>query len=349
MQFVVDADTGDTISGWLAPDNPTATPSFIVRARGREPLTFAANVMRDGIRDLGLHQTGQVGFHVDTALVPDLPELVDVEVAEAESGLVIHRRFDPDRHVARKLYLFDATLMPARALSATMTGRFAQAYPNFEQYGLETAIALVTAPLPVSIFVWGRTSFNRFSFWLSEKGFVRAALLRDPYEELAERLLFLKLVAQSGSQTLHPTLLSGVTPLLDFAASLPLDDLKMMKKAFRSVVAEQREALVSPMTRWLGCEIGELPRDVHVSRALDNLASMEAVGTRARFDLFKALLASALETDIIGSDAPATFPSVVALASTLRDVRPVEDLIAEDIRLYHLVSEAIATGLSLRS
>lgn len=347
MQFVVDNDTGDAISGWLAPDNPTATPSFLVRAQGRELIRFPANVMREGIRDMGLHVSGQVGFHIDSALIPNLNEYVDVEVCEVETGLVIYRRFDPSTHVASKLYLFDATLMPARVLSAEIAKRFAQAYPNFEQYGLETAIALVTAPFPKSIFIGGRANLNRFSFWFAERGFVRAALLRDPYEELAERLLFLRMVARSSKGALSP-LLNGVLCLLDFAESLPLDDLGALKKAFRKATADHREAMLSPMTRWLGCEPGELPRDVHVSRALDNLASLDAVGTRSQFDLFKVLLSSALGSNAVNPEKPATLPSVATLAEMLRDLRPVEDLIAEDIRLYQLASEAVATGLALK-
>lgn len=348
MQFIIDADTGDSISGWLAPDNPNATPSFIVRAPDREAVRFASNVMREGIRDMGLHATGQVGFSIDAGLIPDLGTLREVEIAEADSEIVLYRRFLPGLHVGRKLYLFDATLMPERGMMGAIKRHFTLAYANFERHGLETAITLVTAPLPKSIFAGGRANYNRFSFWLNEKGFVRAALLREPFEELAERLLFLHLVAKSNSKEIYSKYLTGVAPLVEFARNLPFDDLSGLKKAFRDTAPDQREALASPMTRALGCEIGEFPRDVHVSRALDNLATMEAVGTRDRFDLFNTLLKAALGRDVLRGASPATYSSVRTLAAALRQLRVVEDLIAEDLRLYGFVSDAIETGWSLR-
>lgn len=348
MQFNIDSDSGVIISGWLAPDNPNATPSFVVRTPGREDVRIASNVMREDIRNLGLHVTGQVGFVISTDTFSDLALLDDVTILDAESQTPIFRRVRSGRAIEKKMFLFDASLLPQRAMIEAFGSHFGLAYPNFEQHGLETAIVLLTAPFRESIFAGGRANYNRFSFWLGEKGYVRAALLRDPFEELAERLLFLSLIAKSDSRSLYPVYLTGVTPLVEFARGLPFDDSKGLKRAFREITLEQREALVSPMTRALGCEIGESPRDAHVSRALDNLATMDAVGVRNRFDLFKTLLDNALSADALGDAQPVNFPSTATLAATLRRLRVVEDLIAEDLRLFGLASEAIETGHSLR-
>lgn len=344
MQFIIDADTRDSIRGWLTPDNPSATPSLVVIIPGRDEIQMQANVQRDGIRDLGLHATGLVGFDINKRLVSDLDKLDDVEIREAETRLLIYRRFQAGRNIEQKLFLFDCSLMPQRSILSAIGGNFTLNYANSERNSLETNISVITNPFSKSIFISGRSNLNRYSSVLKDKGFVRTALLREPLEELAERLLFLSLLAKSATQLL-PVYASDTESLIDFARDLPFNDAKGLNAAFRATTERQRHALTSPMTRIFGCDIGELPERRHVSIALENLATFDVVGTRERYGLFKELLADFLSANVLGDETPISFQSIQTVAAALSRIGLVTDLLDNDLALYSFVDEAISTGI----
>jgi len=346
MFFNVDSDRGPVISGWFAADNPAQSARLAIRAPGRPDVLVHADQQRDDVRDLGLHGTGRVGFRIDKSVVPDLDELVDVEIVEAESRLPIYRRLQPGRHIEKKLILFDAALMPQRRILDQIRDSFALTYFSLEQYSLETSIVVVTNLHATSLVVTGRPNSRRYASYLDNAGFIKAALLREPYEELAERLLFLNLLARSPSAHLASSYLTGVTPLLEFARDLPLSDSKAMVSHFRQVGDEQKKAMASPMVRMLGCEIGDEPERRHVSTALDALAGMDVVGCRERYDAFRNLLWRTLGEDVLGDDLPTAFSSVASLAESLRRIGVIGDLLEHDVALYALAREAIEAGLS---
>ncbi|WP_442753564.1 hypothetical protein ACNHKD_11180 [Methylocystis sp. JAN1] len=345
MNFIVDGDTGSVISGWLTPDNPSATPSFVVVIPGRDEIEIRANVDRLDIRDLGMHGTGQCGFRVDQEIVPDLPSLVDVEILEAETRLPIFRRFQPDDEVERKVFVFDCAIIPQRRLVAEIKSRFSLTYFNSERHGLETTVAMIANPANRSVFISGRTNLMRYDYLLKEKGFLRVALLREPHEELAERLYFFNFLVREGDASSFSTYTSGVRSLLDFARDLPFNDLKALTGAFRASSEQHRRELMSPMTKVFGCDVDEPPKHANVSRALDSLADFDVVGTRERFPLFKDLLAGAIGSNILGDEEPVVFQSVKTLAANLAKIGVVNDLLADDLALYSYAEDAINEGV----
>jgi hypothetical protein len=116
MNFTVDSDSGSEIKGWLTPDNPSATPSFVVLVPGREDVEFHANFDRADLLELGMHATGHCGFCITEELIPDLGKLPDVEIIDAETRISIYRRFQPDTEIDRKIFLFDCSIIPQRHL-----------------------------------------------------------------------------------------------------------------------------------------------------------------------------------------------------------------------------------------
>lgn len=346
MFFNIDSDRGAVISGWFAADNPSISARIAVRIPGREEVVVAADLQRNDVRDLGIHGTGRVGFHIDKSVVADLDKLVDVEIVEADSRLPIYRRLQPGRHLEKKLILFDAALMPQRRVLDQIRDCFALAYYSAERYSLETSIVLISNHQAPSLVVTGRHNYNRYATYLDNAGFVKAALLRDPFEELAERLLFLNLLAKSPSAHLASIFLTGVAPLLDFAGKLPLGDSKALVSQFRQIDEEQKRAIASPMVRMFGCNVGEEPERRHVSTALDNLAAMDVVGCRERYDAFRNLLWQTLGVDVLGDEALSVFSSAPKLAADLKRIGVVGDLLEHDATLYGLASGAIDAGIS---
>src|SRR5208283_5676673 len=120
MFFNIDVDEGGAIRGWLALDNPSVIPSLIVLIPGREEIRVEANVMRHDIKELGIHNTGQVGFEVDRRLVEGLDQIDDITIVEAESRLPIFRRFQIDRHIEKKVFLFDSSAIPQRNINRVL-------------------------------------------------------------------------------------------------------------------------------------------------------------------------------------------------------------------------------------
>ncbi|MDE2363466.1 MAG: hypothetical protein KGM42_12375 [Hyphomicrobiales bacterium] len=345
MFFNIDSDTGEAISGWVAPDNPSAVPKLALLIPGRPEAVIEADIERADIRDLGLHASGRVGFNITDAVAPGLAHLEDIEILDAETRTPLYRRFRADRHFERKLFLFDSAAMPQRSMIQSLTSRFALNYTNVERYSLETMIVLLNNHFSKSLFFCGRASFNRYASFLENGGYLRAALLREPVQELAERLLFLSLMAKSDAAHLIPTYATGLTPLVDFAKTLKFDDHKNVLTAFRQIDEAQRQALVSPMTRMLGCTLDEPPTHHHVSLALDHLSSLDVVGTRARFPAFKAMLEQFLGGDVFDAEPPAAFPTVEKLTESLSNIGIVHDLLEHDMALYFYVEQSLAAGL----
>lgn len=349
MFFNIDADEGNSIRGWVAPDNPSATPKLIVIIPGGDELEVEADIPRPDIRDLGIHSTGLVGFNINSEIIPSLRELDDIEIVEAETRTQIYRRFQIDRHLERKLFLFDCSVMPQRRLVSAANRLFTLNYPRSERYAFETMIVIINNAFNKSIFISGRSNFNRYSHFLRNADYMTAAVLREPFEELAERLLLLSLLSKSDAAHLIPSFAIGIAPLVDFARDLPFGDQKALTNAFRGADDEQRQALMSPMTRTFGCNVDELPERRHVSIALENLATMDLVGTRSRFGVFRSLLKGLLGADLLGEDEPATFDSVQALATTLSRIGLVADILEHDLALYSYADEAIVSALDGRA
>lgn len=346
MFFNIDGDSGAAIVGWLAPDNPSAVPKILVRRPGEEDIEFLASIERSDVRSLGVHATGLVGFVVDDSIVKGLAGVEDIELLEAETGILIYRRFKPGKHIERKLFLFDSSIRPIEKLVGRSRNLFTLAYPSTERYGFETMLVLINNGFNKSIFMSGRSSFPRYSHFLSTAQFSTAALLNDPFEELAQRLVILNLIQKSDSTHMLPLLFTGLTALTNFVRDFPFEDSKGMLAKFRNVTDEEREALVSPMTRMFGCIPGEAPERRHVTTALENLASMDLVGVRSRYREFSELLAGILGHDLAGDYEPVVHPSIGALADRLSRISLVADFLEDDLAFYSFAEESIVSALS---
>lgn len=344
MFFNIDDDDNHAIRGWLAPDNPSVSPKIGILIPGRPEIQFEANIHRPDILDLGLHSTGQVGFTVDASLVPDIDLLEEIELVEVATRTPIFGRFRKDIHLEKKLFLFDGSIVPKQGMIESLSKRFSLSYPNSERYALETMIVLVNNPSAKSVFFSGRPNFNRYAGYLEANGFFCAALLRDPVEELAERLLFLSMLQRSGRQQLIAELSTGLQPLLEFSKDFPFSDQKAMLAAFRGADDTVRQAIMSPMVRMFGCNVDELPGHRNVALALDHLASLDVVGTVSEYDLFRVMLNHSLGADILGNEPPEQYSSVLEVAEMLSQIGIVVDLIADDISLYSYVEEAVKRG-----
>jgi hypothetical protein len=343
MFFNIDADDGHAVRGWIVLDNPAAIPSVTAVVPGREGVEVQAFIHRSDVQELGVHATGLVGFEINDSQVPGMAELDDLAIFETESRLLIFRRAS-DRHIEKKLYLFDHGVLPQDRLAQAVLKQFTLSYINTERFSLETMLVIINNHFAKSLFLLGRSNFNRYASFLNNAGFLRAALLREPFEDLAERLMFLKIVAKLSPSAPRPPTISGLDPLIDFARNLPLGDPRGILQAFRGLDPEQRQILSNPMVKLYGCNFDEFPRRQHVGVALENLASMDVVGSKARFDDFRALLAGRLERNVLNDAIPLQIGAVSELGVTLSKIGLVADLLEYDLELYSFADSAIQSG-----
>lgn len=341
MQFFVDADHGDAVVGWVLPDNPGATPRIAASIGNGPPVEFQANVFRPDIKNMGVHTTGMVGFCVDGTILSGLKKSDDILIRDADSDVMIYRRFKEGLHIPMRLMRYEITAMPQLPIDSAFASRFAMVHEAVERMSLDTLYAVLTCNWSPAQYVSGRPFLTRYFQQLRDRGFKTIILLRDPIEELAERLIFLKFAAGQNRPEFVLNHLTGLKPLVDLAARINLDDDNSLATFFNGVDQDQQIALSNPFVRGLACGPDEIPDNMHVSIALENLANFDLVCTRDRFDNFKVDLAKMLGTDILRDQKITTVSNVPVLAKKLARLRAVHRLLALDIKLYRFAAEAV--------
>jgi len=347
MQFHVDFDSGTAISGWVVPDNPSAVPKVLVSVDGTTPVAIDANTMRPDIRDLGLHRTGLVGFTVDETRCPGLGTARNVFIVEFDSKVLIYGRFDEARHVKSKVLLYELNAMPQTRIFASMQKKFAMPYDAVERHPFDTLFAIINNQFAESIFLAGRPNYKRYQQLLANRNFIVATMLRDPYEEIAERLLFARYASRPDSPPHFMRHLSGLEPLVDLASKFDISSEHSMLAAFRSLEPAHEQVLANPYVRVLACENDEPAERKHVAVALDNLSTMNLVGLRQRFDNFKSTLQEIVGVDLLDEGQPVDVSWVPEIAAKLSRIDKVRSLLALDVSLYNLARDAIRKALAV--
>ena len=344
--FTSISDAGTSITGRLAPDNPAVIPKLVVASpENRQEAELEANVLRTDLKDLGLHATGMAGFVIDEQFVPGLSKLADLEVRDAMTRILIYRRFLPARHLERKLFFYSQYAMPQIQIETLLSRRFAQSYHAVEQHSYDTLFCIINMHHCNSLFVSGRPRYFRYQQLLRERGFTIVTLLREPYEELAERFLFIRYASQSNTPSFAANYMTGLEPLVQVVKKIDFADREFIAAALKSLGSAQREAIANPFIKSIACQLDETAEAKHVSIALDNLAGMDLVGTAARFNEFKATLRDLIGVDVLGEAELSTVSWVPIIADHLRQIPSVDGLLAHDLELYTHVSKALDRAL----
>lgn len=334
MQFHVDSDFGDAVVGWVLPDNPGATPSISATTADGRAVKFKANVFRPDLKELGVHNTGMVGFRIDTSMLPNLKASDEIEIRDADTDVLIFRRFREDRHAPIKLMRFELTAMPQVSIESAFSRRFAATYHAVERYPFDTLFAVLNSSWTTSQYLSGRPHLTRYLQLLKDRNFKTAILLRDPIEELAERLFFLKFAVSKSRPEYIADHLTGLTPLLELAERLDFNDDNSLVSTLNGLSESEQQALSNPFVRTLACSADEVAQNIHVSTALENLANLDLVGIHEMFDRFKKDVATMIGVDVIGNERLSSISSVPEIARKLGRLRAVHRLLALDIKLY---------------
>lgn len=339
MLFNLEMDEGARIIGYIVPDGYSTIPKLRVSSGGNVLADMEANEFRAALVAAGRHETGRCGFMLDETIIPGLGGMADLEVREAESGILIYRRCPPGA-IKRKLLRIETHLLPLWRLDKALSGHFHYAAERIENFGRETVAQLFLLNGVESVFASGSIYYKNFSYQI-EDNFDVALIAQDPFEELAERLLILKRIKTAGLNLLGQRERISLAPLIGFVEDLDLNDPKALKRAFRSLPGELTGLIANPLVRQLTTSgPDEMPKGRAIAAALDVLSSFKTVAMRSDPVHASESIAAVLGLDAEQVPEPGQFAVVPPLAEVLRQTKALDSLLEMDMELHYYLTEA---------
>ena len=334
---------GSSISGWLTPDNPSEVPRVqIIRPDGTS-IDLNANFFRPDLVELKMHPTGNVGFQINNRIIPDFDEWIDkVEIRDAITGVTVYRAYNPAFHVSERVFRFELRAMPYASVEAAWNKAFALYYNAVERHPFETFFGIMNNPAAQSLALSGRPSLHRYEQFFRDRHYKFVTVLRDPFEELAERLLFLRYALAHESRISLRDHLTNLMDLRVITQRLDLSNFDSFYEAFSYLTDRQIEELSNPLVKALACNTEDpLPRAHHIQVALNKLSTFDLVGTYPNFAEFKSSLIELLGRDILGNETLVNIEPLSGIVAELKNIKRAKQLVAHDIQLYEFASKAV--------
>ena len=331
MRFHVDKDFGSEICLWVAPDHPDQIPQIEISA-GQQPVAvMQANVLRDDVRLLGMHSTGQVGFSITSDVVENIERIADLmivvkgEEADREKGLLIYRRSLGCITRGRRLLIMDTALGRSDQIWDTILTEYAQSYPDLERLNLETLMSVLGNELAPSIGAVGFPYLNRVRSILTSLKYQIVLMFRDPLLELARQID-------------HKTTTDFGISFNNQHANGAIPTRRALISMLRDIPEADAFELSNPVMRRLLKAPGEQVSSKDVTNALHQLAQLDLVVT----DQTRDLLAGRGDSAYVRLPAPtAVTERQRQISEHLRHIGIATDMISEDLTLYALTSGAI--------
>ena len=341
MYFNLESDSGDQVVGYVVPDSFSGVPNIRVCSGGDELLVFAANEVRAGLVAAGRHETGFCGFRINVEMLPSLPELRNLELTDADSGLLIYRRRQ-DNIIQKKVLRLETHLLPLWRLDNALEPRFQYFAQGSEKFGRESVTQMFLLNVLESVFVSGRLLYKNYAYYIESAKFNTIILIQDPYREMAERLLVLSKLGEAEVDQLGMRRDSvGMKSAIEFAKALPWQNEKALGRAVRSMPPDVAVNFVSPVVRQLTASVpDEMPSSGAVAAALDLLSSFALVGLRDDPESFLLAMSELLGIDPSALPSIPHFPQVASLGDFLKSSGAIDALIEKDCELYHLITDA---------
>ena len=338
MIFNIYHDSGDRVCGTVIPDAYSAICHVRVSARGAEVATFPTDELNQGVLNMGLHETGLVNFSVTEEKLPGLSTFEDLELHEADSDLLLYRRLQPGM-ISQKILRLETQLLPLWRLDEAVKHRFQQYYREIEALGRSGTTQIFHLSQD-SIYASGRILIKNFMFCV-DNGFKFIAMVRDPYEELAERLLVMNKIEKGGVNPFGERELMNLREAIDYSGSLPMDNERTFRRALRRMPMDVAMSLANPVVRQFSTStLDEQPSQGGVAAALDVLAQSTLVGLRTESDQFASAFGELLSQDLANVSFFPGFPKVTELTEIIRLSGCCDMILEKDLELYGYVLES---------
>jgi hypothetical protein len=343
MLFDLQEDIGFKITAYVVPDSGGKTPSICIFNKGIEVLRVKANHAIPALVAAGRHATGLCGFSIDESVLPGLSEMTELELVEQETNLLIYRRCPADVIEDLRMFRLETHLLPLWRLDDVLKPKFQHWYKGIERFGLETSTQVFCPTNCNSSYISGRLLYKNYELYL-KKGMKVITILRDPYDELAERLLILKNVASRAEAILGTRDAMNMAPIMEILNGFHEFNSEACKKLFKQAAKPVFECLANPIVRQLTTSVSnEVLGRSAIANALGVLASFELVGLRSHSEEFSGALAEMLALDEAALPALGEHERITEFSQYLRDLPMVESLIEKDLELFHVVLSAFKT------
>jgi hypothetical protein len=344
MLFSIDEDLGERIIGWLMPDNPATTPRIVVHLDSGHHVAVEAFVYRPLLKEQGLHNPGICGFVADESNCPGIGAATDLEITDGENNVLIYRRRRGAGLIEKKFLRLETQLFLFFSLDEELIGRFQMPYRALELFPEETTRSIFAIPFTSSVFASGRIFWRVWEPLLRDRGFKAGILLRDPFEELSERLLILKWAstpeAASSANALMPILQTCAGDIRD----VELSDGAALGALLSDPSDELRALVYNPLVYQLAAPNAfDPPPSPASAAALDSLAEIDAVGLRDDIDSFLLLVGAVLDLPhALRTSSSAPRRAVTGLAGVLREMSAAHTLIEQDLEVYAEAKRVLA-------
>ena len=341
MLFNVEYDNGSELEGYLVPDTFSESPSIIVSSDDGRTWLVSCDLPRPAVAQSGRHETGIVGFRVDTNVIPDLAHLEGLTIKDEKSRILIYRRRPAPLVQHLKLLRLHLSLLPFHTFDRACEDLFQYAASSVERFGHETTLQIFHLHNVSSIYLSGRLLLRNYENFL-DKGFTAIAEVPEPYYETASKLLVLKGLAHRNFSFVSDRDKILLSPAVDHFSDVNLEDEKQLRRAFKSAGERVVNLFRSPTTRQLICSHPEQLVDRRsVASAIDALSRMQIVGYGANNSHFQDAVG-----ELLGL-RPSTLPVMPRqsmlqdLAKRLRAIEILEVWLEEDLIVDHYLREAM--------
>lgn len=339
MLFRVENDKGNKILAYVVPDAAGATPSVRIKNNGKELLTLEANLVRNNLVAAGRHETGRCAFIIDKTILPGISRYKELEIYEASTDLLIYRRA-PAHAKAIRVFRLETHLLPLWRVDNAVKDNFQYWYRSIDRFGLETSTQVFCMKNASSLYISGRLMTRNFEHYI-RKDMKAVAMIRDPFHELAERIIVLKNIGSRSEEILGLRDAMAFGPLVEALNEYSELDETFFKRFFKRTSFELLAMLSNPLTRLLTASSpDEMPVHTSVSTALQALSGFEVLGLRSDANYFSRALAESV--GIKSDEIPiiAEYPRIIELGERLRQVRDAEAILEKDLEVFQLLSQA---------
>ncbi|WP_036262337.1 hypothetical protein [Methylocapsa aurea] len=336
MLFSIDEDVGERIIGWLMPDNPAATPRILVHLDFDHHVVVEAFVYRPLLKEQGLHNTGVCGFIVDEANCPGVSAATRLEIIDADNNVLIYRRRNTGPLTEQKFLRLETQLFRSSGIDEQLAPQFQMSYQSMELLPEETTRSIFAIPFTNSIFSSGRIFFRIWEPLLRDRGFKIGILLREPFEELSERLLILKWASSPDVSSAVLDLMPALQTCAGALRDVDITDASALDAVLSHPSDEMRALLYNPLVYQLAAPNAfDPPPPGETAATLDALAEMDVVGIHADLHSFFDLLTAVLDLPDPLAELPlAASKTVIGFADILREMRSARALIEKDLEVY---------------
>lgn len=349
MLFNLEYDRGDVVEGYLIPDGFADRPQIVVSDASGILGVLPCNQMREAVVASGRHETGLVGFRLDSTNIPDLRACSTLMVHDQKTGLLIYRRPRGPQQPDMKVLRLETQLLPMVKLDQYIGGGFQYAVQSVERFGHETTLQAFHLNAIKSIYISGRLLVKNYQEFF-DKSFKGVVLLTDPYYEMAARISILKRMSSVPVSFIGERDKITLSPAVQYMEGMNLDDLQSIKQHLKRAPPKVRNILVSPTTRQFACTDAEqLTTRRDIASAIDLLSRFDIIGHNNDTFSFAHAVGELLGINSDRIPIPERYSVIERVAAMLRSLPVAELYLEDDLILDHYVRAAIKNSHSEKS